>query len=125
MNSVHLLGRVITDPTLEETNNGRKICRFRLATSNGKNHAPSRHYIVILGKDATDAHPGNVHGILKRGGRVAVSGRISESRWQSKTTGEWRSRTEIVANNVEFITIGNGSYSITNQEEATSDANTE
>lgn len=122
MNVVHLLGKVITDPTLEETNNGRKICRFRMTTSNGKNHAPTRHYVVIIGRDHVDLHPINVHSILKRGGKVQVTGRVSESRWQSKTTGEWRSRTEVVASSIEFITVGNNKPV---QEENSTDANSE
>jgi single stranded DNA-binding protein len=105
MNVAHLLGRVVTDPTLEEANSGKKICRFRMTTSNGKNHPPTYHYIVIFGKDTNDKHPSNVHNALKRGGKVQITGRISESRWQAKDTLEWRSRTEIIATSVEFVTL--------------------
>lgn len=105
MNTAHLLGRVVTDPTLESTNSGIKICRFRMTTSNGKNHPPNRHYIVVIGRDINDSHPDNIHNYLKRGSRVQVSGRISESRWRNKTTQEWASRTEIIATSIEFITI--------------------
>jgi single stranded DNA-binding protein len=124
MNVVHLLGRVITDPTLEEaTNSGKKICRFRMATSNGKTHPPSRHYIVILGRDQSDAHPGNVYNILVRGSKVQVTGRISESRWQNKTTGQFHSRTEIIATSVEFVTVPSRAVEENSTEEAVSAVN--
>ena len=103
MNIVHLLGVVISDPTLEETRTGRKVCRFKLSTSNGKNRPPTQHYIVILGRDQDDAHPNNVYTLLKRGGKAQISGRISDNRWKNRD-GELRNRTEIIANNVEFVT---------------------
>jgi single-stranded DNA-binding protein len=107
MNVCHLLGDVITDPILEELKDGRRICKFRLSTSNGKSHPPSRHFIVIWGRDANDEHPKNVHQYLRRGGKVQITGRISESRWQVKDNPtEWRSRTEIIVSNIQFITLG-------------------
>jgi len=103
MNVVHLLGVVISDPTLEETRTGRKVCRFRLSTANGRNRPANLHYIVILGRDENDIHPGNVAVLLKRGFKTQVTGRISENRWKNRD-GELRSRTEIMASNIEFIT---------------------
>lgn len=108
MNVAHLLGKVITDPTLEESNSGRKICRFRLSTSNGKNLPITRHFIVILGKDQNDEHPSNVYNLVKRGSKLQVSGRISESTWISRNTGVKHSRTEIIATSVEFVALYKG-----------------
>lgn len=117
MNVVHLLGRVITDPILEQSNSGRKICRFRLSTSNGKNVSPTRHYIVILGKDANDEHPANVHKLVLRGSRVQVSGRISEARWINKTTNQPHSRLEVIATSVEFVALNKENSENTNADD--------
>ena len=108
MNVVHLLGTVVTEPNLQETNDGRKVCRFRLRTPNGKGkdrqpRSPDYHHLVIWGKGPDDPHPENVHKILKPGRIVAISGRITENRWISKTDNQERSRTEIVVANIEFI----------------------
>lgn len=107
MNVCHLLGRVVTDPILESTLGGRRICRFQLATSNGKDRAPTKHNIVIWGKSPKDDHPANVHKYVQRGARVQVTGKITENRWQPKGSIEWRVKTEIIASNIEFVAKSN------------------
>jgi single-stranded DNA-binding protein len=57
----------------------------------------------VLGKNPEDQHPGNVKKFLHRGSHVQVTGRISENKWQHRETGDWRSRTEIVASSVQFL----------------------
>ncbi len=105
MNLVVLLGKVLTEPTLESAPQGRRVCRFRLSTSNGKNRQPDYHFIVLWGRDNTDIHPENVARLLRRGSTVQITGRIHESRWRSKETQEPRSRTEIIINNIQFINL--------------------
>jgi single-stranded DNA-binding protein len=104
VNVCHLLGKVITDPKLETATNGRKICRFRLSTSNGKDKLPTKHNIVVWGKNSSDPHPENVCAYAQRGARVQVTGKIYESKWQPKNSTEWRTRTEVIASSIEFIT---------------------
>lgn len=108
MNVAHLLGTVVTEPSLQETNDGRKVCRFRLRTPNGKGRdrqprPPDFHYLVIWGKGPDDSHPENVYKIVKPGRVVAATGRITENRWTSRSDGQERSRTEIVVSNIEFV----------------------
>lgn len=103
MNAVHLLGKVSTDPVLETTSSGRRICRFKMSTSNGRGLQPTRHNIVIWGKSPTDEHPANVHKYVKAGDKVQVTGKIQENRWMPKGSTEWRSRIEIVCSSIEFI----------------------
>lgn len=108
MNIAFLVGTVVAEPNLQETNDGRKVCRFRLRTPNGKGkdrqpRAPDYHHLVIWGKGPDDPHPENVHKIVKAGRVVAILGRITENRWVSRQDGQERFRTEIVVSNIEFI----------------------
>lgn len=103
MNVCHLLGRIITEPLLETTRNGRRICRFQLATSNGRDRPPTKHNIVIWGKSAKDEHPVNVHKYVQRGDKVQVTGKVTENRWQPKGSVEWRTKTEVIASSIEFV----------------------
>jgi single-strand DNA-binding protein len=107
MNVAHLLGRVVSEPTLEETTSGRKICKFRLATSNGKEKTATYHNIIVLSKNSEDTHPFNIFTILKPGDKIQVTGRINENRWQIKNSDEYRTRTEIISTNIEFVVINN------------------
>jgi single-stranded DNA-binding protein len=103
VNICHLLGKVVANPTLESTSQGNKVCRFRLATYNGKGRIPTKHNIVVLGKSSTDEHPLNVYKFAQRGSKLQVTGFITESRWQPKDSTEWRAKTEIISTSVEFI----------------------
>lgn len=104
MNVCHLLGRVITDPVLETTPSGRKICKFKLATANGPDKPATRHNIIILSRGLDDKHPENVANDIRQGARVAITGRISENLWETKTDPpELRSKIEIVCSGIEYI----------------------
>jgi single-strand DNA-binding protein len=46
--------------------------------------------------------------ILTKGMKVAVEGRLRWSQWEDKSTGAKRSKVEIVADNVDFMSRGEG-----------------
>lgn len=107
MNLVILNGRLGQDPDLKYTNSGKAVCRFSLATSEkwGGEEKTSWHKVVCWGKTAELANE-----YLTKGSRVGLQGRIDYSDWESKD-GEKRSKTEIIADRLEFMGGGKASES--------------
>lgn len=102
MNKVFLIGRLTKDPELTTTNSGIAVCRFSLAVN--------REYRSSDGERATDffdiivwrAAGENCQRYLRKGQQCAVVGRI-ETRSYDAQDGTKRRVTEIIADNVEFL----------------------
>ena len=101
MNKVILMGNLGQDPVLHETTTGDSIAAFSLATKGGKdadgNEITEWHNIKAFKKQAAFA---SKH--LKKGTKILLEGKLATSKWQDKTSGETRSRTEIIAWGFEF-----------------------
>jgi single-strand DNA-binding protein len=107
MNRVDLIGRLVRDPELRMTNNGIAVTSFRLAVDrefsdqNGQRGADFID-IVCWRKQAE-----NVSKYMKKGLRVAVSGRLQTRNYETQD-GQKRTAVEVVADHVEFIDWGGG-----------------
>jgi len=104
INKVILIGNLGKDPDLRHTANGSSVASFPLATSerwNDKSGAKQEHTewhnIVAWGKLADIAHQ-----YLKKGKSVYIEGKITNRSWNDKE-GNKRYRTEIVANQLQFL----------------------
>ena len=98
LNAVHLVGRLTADPTTLTTASGTPLCRFSIAVDGRKNETPDCIDIVTFGKlGETCAR------YLNEGRLVSVTARLRQNTWQDKTTGETRSRLDIIANEVGFL----------------------
>ena len=96
LNKVLLIGHLGRDPELRQTQTGKPVCNFTLATNEkrgGEEHT-EWHRIVAWEKTA-----GYCAHYLTKGALVYVEGRIQSRTWQDKS-GEVRNTTEIVANRV-------------------------
>lgn len=110
MNKVFLIGNLTKDPELTTTTNGISVCRFALAVS--------RKYVGASGERETDflnivvwrGQAENCHKYLKKGSKCAVSGTI-QSRSYDAQDGTKRYVTEIVADEVEFLSTRNSDTS--------------
>ena len=106
MNKVILIGNLARDPELITTNNGVSLCKFSLAVqrnfsaSDGEREADFLSIIVWRGQAE------NCYKYLKKGSKAAVSGSI-QTRSYEGTDGTKRYITEIVADNVEFLSSKN------------------
>ena len=108
MNSVNkaiVLGNLGQDPETRVLPNGNTITNLRIATSHSRMGQDNErveetewHSIVCFSKRAEIAAE---H--LRKGMQVYIEGRINTRTWDDKTTGEKRYRTEIVADNLVFI----------------------
>ena len=107
VNKVILIGHLGADPEMRYTPSGAGVCEFRLATSeswkdkNGQRQERTEwHRIVVWGKMAEICSK-----YLAKGRQVFIEGRIQTRSWDDKE-GQKRYMTEIVANEVQFLSSG-------------------
>lgn len=105
LNKTYLMGNLTADPTDEQTVKGTAISRFSLAINTYVKNAqggrsPATTYINVqsYGKTAELCRQ-----FLHKGDPVFVEGRICQDSWQDKQTGNPRSKTYVMAENVQFI----------------------
>ena len=104
VNRVILLGRLGKDPELKDAK-GVAICNFSIATSKEwkddsgeKKEKTEWHNIVAFRKTAEIAGK-----YLTKGRQVYVEGELQTRSWDDEKTGTKKYRTEIVANNIQFV----------------------
>lgn len=110
INKVILIGNLGKDPELRYTPGGQAVATFSLATTerwndkNGQRQDRTEwHNIVVWGKLAE-----LVNQYLKKGRSAYVEGRITTRSWDDRD-GVKKYRTEIVANQVQFLGNSNSS----------------
>ena len=110
MNRAILIGNLTKDPELRTTPQGISVCSFTIAVNRGFGDKKDVDYIPVV---TWRALADNCAKFLAKGRKVGVSGRISVRSYDANN-GERRYVTEIVADDVEFLTPkgeGGGSYS--------------
>lgn len=103
MNKVILIGNLTRDPELTETPSGVPVCRFAIAVS--------RDYADSQGNRETDffnittwrGKAETCGKYLKKGNKVAVCGSLQNRSYEDKD-GVKRTVTDVIANEVEFLT---------------------
>ena len=98
MNSVVLIGRLTKDVDLRYSNNQTAVGRFSLAVGrNDKDKNCDFINCIAFGKSAE-----NLEKYVKKGNKVAISGRIQTGSYTNKE-GNKVYTTDVVAERVEFI----------------------
>lgn len=123
MNKVYLIGNLTKDPELSQTNSGISVCRFTLAVSRRFQNADGERETDFLNIVVWRGQADNCHKFLKKGSKCAVSGSI-QSRSYDAQDGTKRYVTEIVADEVEFIST-NRNQDGTSREDAPAEDVTE
>ncbi|MCI6733791.1 MAG: single-stranded DNA-binding protein [Clostridia bacterium] len=108
MNKVFLIGNLTRDPEMSETPSGIPYCRLGIAVN--------RPYSGSDGERATDffnitvwrAQAENCGRYLKKGSKVSVVGSLQNRSYEDKD-GNKRQVTDIIANEVEFLSVRNQS----------------
>ncbi len=101
-NKVILIGNLTKDPELRYTPKGTPVCTLRLASTTRYKSGDSMKddtlfiNVVVWGKQGETAAQ-----YLAKGKSVLVEGRLQEQRWE--TDGQQKSRFEIVAQGVRFL----------------------
>ena len=102
MNKVVLIGNLTRDPELTTTANGVNFCRFTIAVSRNFSSSDGEREADFLPIIAWRAQADNCYKYLKKGSKVAVVGSVQTRNYEA-SDGTRRYVTEIVAENVEFI----------------------
>ena len=107
LNKVLLMGNLTRDPELRYTPSGTAVCKLGLAINRRYRDRSSGDWkeetcfvdVTVWGKTGE-----NCGQYLAKGRPVLVEGRLKFSSWESE--GQKRSKLEVVADNVQFISRG-------------------
>jgi single-strand DNA-binding protein len=105
LNRVMILGNLGQDPELRYTPNQNAVATFSVATTDYRTGADGQkqettewHRVVVWNKVAE-----NCAKYLTKGKTVLVEGKLQTRSWDDKATGQKRYSTEIIAQNVQFL----------------------
>jgi len=113
LNQVTVIGRLVKDPEIKYTASGVPVTKFSIANNssymqnNELVESVSYFDINVWGNQAV-----NCEKYLKKGSQVAIIGALRQNRWTDKTSGQTRSKVEITANSVQFLTPASGSQNV-------------
>jgi single-strand DNA-binding protein len=103
MNKVILIGNLTRDPELSETPNGVPVCRFAIVVSRDYANANGTRETDFFNITVWRGRAENCGKYLKKGNKVAVVGSLQNRSYEDKD-GIKRNVTDVIANEVEFLT---------------------
>lgn len=101
MNKCMLMGRLVRNPEIRETQNNIKVANFTLAVDRRftkQGEEKQTDFIPIVAWNALGKF---AELYLQKGTKILVEGRIEIRQWQDKD-GNNRYTTEVIAENIEF-----------------------
>ena len=101
LNVVAIMGRLVADPQLRQTNTGKNVASFRIACDRGRKDANGQFQADFFDVVAWDRSAEFVCRYFQKGSLIAIDGRLQSRNYQDKN-GNNRTAIEIVANNVNF-----------------------
>lgn len=103
VNKVLLVGNLTRDPEMRSLPSGQPVVNFGVATNRvwkdkegQKQQQADFHNVVAFGKLAE-----TINQYMKKGNMMFVEGRLTTRNWEAQD-GTKRSRTEIIAENIQF-----------------------
>lgn len=102
MNKVILIGNLTREPELSETASGIALCRFSIAVNRGYTNADGERDTDFFNITVWRTQAENCGRYLKKGSKVAIVGSLQNRSYEDKD-GNKRTVTDIVANEVEFL----------------------
>ena len=103
MNKVILVGNLTKDPELITTNTVVSMCRFTVAVQRRFTSSDGNRETDFIPVVVWRAQADNCYKYLKKGSRAGVSGSIQTRNYEGQD-GQKRYVTEVVADEVEFLT---------------------
>lgn len=100
MNQLTIIGNLTRDPELRTTQSGVDVCSFTVAVNRHVKEGDKADYFRVT---AWRELAQNCHKYLLKGRKVAVTGPVSVSTYQS-SDGSTRANMEVQAQSVEFLT---------------------
>lgn len=102
MNKVILVGNLTHDPELAQTPSGISVCKFSVAVNRDYTNANGERDADFINVVTWRGLADNCAKYLVKGNKVAVCGWLQTSSYEDRN-GEKRYRTDVVADNVEYI----------------------
>lgn len=123
-----ITGNLTRDPELRTTPNGATVCSFSVAVNRVYRDASGeqKEDVSFIDCSAWGKLGEMINQYAKKGSGVLVSGRLDQRSWEDKTTGQKRSRVEIVVEDFNFTSNANrdGSNSYSPSDSAPNEAPT-
>ena len=109
VNAVFLGGNLTRDPELRYTPSGAGVCNFDIAVNRrySGGDGSQREETLFIRVAAFGRQAETCHEYLRKGSPVLVEGWLSQSTWETEA-GEKRSRIEVRARRVQFLSSGGG-----------------
>ena len=101
LNSTVLVGRLVNDPELFETENGRKVTRITLAVPRSYKNINGEYDTDFIGCKLWQGVAQSTTEYCKRGDLVGVRGRIQTSNYETEEGPKYI--TEVIAEKVTFL----------------------
>ena len=108
MNKVILIGNLTRDPDYGETQSGISFCNFSIAVNRPYNDSNGERQTDFFNIKTCRGQADNCAKYLRKGSKVGVVGSL-QTRTYEDNDGNKRNVTEIVANEVEFLSSANKS----------------
>ena len=108
---VIIMGNVVRDPETRSTSTGNSITSFSVAVNRSYrgSDGSSKEDVSFFECSAWGKMGETIAQYAKKGSGILISGRLSQTSWDDKNSGQKRSRVEIVVEDFNFIGGGNGS----------------
>ena len=124
-NKVLLMGNLTRDPELRYTSGGTAVASFGLAVNRKFKQCEEWKDEVCFVDITVWAKQGeNCAEYLNKGSQAFIEGRLNYQTWEDKQSGQQRSKLEVVANNVQFLTkqgdkkdMGSGSSTVSDDDD--------
>lgn len=102
MNHVSMIGRLTKIPDIRQTNTGKNVCSFTLAVNRRYKDAQGNATADFFSVQAWEKLAELCARYLDKGSKVFISGELRNRSYETKD-GSKRTVTEIIANEIEFL----------------------
>src|SRR5439155_716229 len=109
LNRVMLIGRLTRDPELRYTPSGTPVCNLDVATNrygqdqSGERREFTDYHDIVVWNQGNRKLAELCSQYLQKGRLVYVEGRLQTRSWEDAQSGQKRYRTEVNANDVQFL----------------------
>lgn len=102
MNKIILIGNLTKDPEIKMTQSGKKIAKFSMAISDGKD-ANGTELVQYFNLDAWDKQADLIENYVKKGHKLCIVGSLKNRSWD-KPDGTKAYATDITVRELELLT---------------------
>jgi len=106
INRVVITGNLTRDPELKSTGSGMAVLKMGVAVNDSRKNQQTGEWeevpnfvdVVVFGKRGEA-----ISRFLSKGAKVAIEGKLRWSSWEDKDSGAKRSKIEVIADDIEFM----------------------